>query len=136
MFKKLMLVSLIIASTNVIASSSTTSKMFPIPYIHSGRDYTVESYHTYQITNDTDNAQSIEFCHEIATCVQWPYYIKSSRHCETFSLGAHENKSGSIGMQMKINYPIMGWCKAVASTEIKGGTYHTSSHEINFQIGS
>lgn len=133
--KKTILFASLLLSTSVLASSSTTSKMFPISYVHSGQNVTVSSYHTYQITNDTDIPQAIEFCHEIATCVQWPYYVKAIHKCENFSLSPHETKTGSINMEMVINYPFQGWCKAVASTEIKGGTYNISSHEIDFQVG-
>lgn len=133
--KTKLLIASILLSSNVLASSQTTSHMFPVPRLRVNQEGTVESSHSYTITNETNSPQLISFCHQVATCTEWPLYIKANRKCEDFSLAAHETKSGEIHMQMKISYPITGWCTATASTEIKGGTYHISSHDIKFQIG-
>lgn len=120
-----------IASQSICASELAANMEF-IPFVHKKVDTVVAANFRYSIDNPTDQLKNIGVCFRITTCSEWPYYVRYKSECVYLNVKPNQVISNVYPMLMKINYPITGWCSAIAKIETEG---HTTQSKIQFQIG-
>lgn len=121
-----------VACSVVFANSATVTRLDPVPNIHINTDYTLWSDHIYSINNETSESKTYTICQELSSCTEWPLYVKTRKECFELPIKGHEGHADSKILNLKVNYPITGWCTAKATTSIDGKDVSVS--ETHFYI--
>lgn len=135
MLKKALLVLCVILSQQVFAEANTSAQQsHAFDRIPSNKDTIFSSNHSYTVSNNTPEKQSISVCFDLVVCPDSPTYIKNTRDCRAFELNPYETKSDKKSINVTVNYPFRGWCSVVAQTETTGGSYSKSRDEHRFEV--
>lgn len=121
MKKKLALLASILLSTSSFAWIVPTAEVQAMTNSRPNVPFYIWGQHYYAVGNDSGVVQDVAVCYTTLLCQNAaPEYRKKLQSCDRFTLQPGQAKNDSKNTKLDFNYPFVGYCDVIVSTEIIG----------------